>query len=239
VVRNATRSGFICDNQSVNSSVNLVVDVTIYGGCADQGLLVGANVTSSTFRAVIASIYGIGAIESEQSGSLRQRGNSYTIISKNCGLQSCVIGGDSGIWDISSTEDGRTGTQGSSFAVDVKGDHNTLYVGLTDTAPWQVRGIVFRSGADYNRLVSYRYTNTANPLSDSGIGNITVGAVPDTGWTASTGTAAKGAYATYAGQTVSGSYTQTEVQATDNAVKALSQRLKAIEDTLRLAGVIG
>lgn len=60
----------------------------------------------------------------------------------------------------------------------------------------------------------------------------------DTGWTAATGTAAKGAYATYAGQTISDPFVAAEVQATDNAVKALSQRFKALEDAVRAHGLI-
>jgi hypothetical protein len=61
---------------------------------------------------------------------------------------------------------------------------------------------------------------------------------PDTGWTAATGTAAKGAYATYAGQNVSAAYVEAEAQATDDAVKALSERFKALEDSCRAKGVI-
>jgi hypothetical protein len=62
----------------------------------------------------------------------------------------------------------------------------------------------------------------------------------DTGWTAATGTANKGAFATYAGQTHGASYSQSALQALDNATKANSQRLKAIEDALRAThGLIG
>lgn len=60
----------------------------------------------------------------------------------------------------------------------------------------------------------------------------------DTGWTAGTGVANKGAHAAYAGQTVSAAYVQTEAQTTDDAVKANSRRLKAIEDALRAHGLI-
>lgn len=60
----------------------------------------------------------------------------------------------------------------------------------------------------------------------------------DAGWTASTGAANKGAYATYAGHACSVVYVQAEAQATDDAVKAVSQRLKAIEDALRANGGI-
>jgi hypothetical protein len=60
----------------------------------------------------------------------------------------------------------------------------------------------------------------------------------ETGWTASTGVSNKGAHATYAGQTVSAGYVQAEAQATDDAAKANSQRIKAIEDAMRTHGLI-
>lgn len=60
----------------------------------------------------------------------------------------------------------------------------------------------------------------------------------NTGWTASTGVANKGAYAVYAGQVVSNPPTQAQMQALDDAVKALSGRVKALEDTLRANGAI-
>ena len=59
-----------------------------------------------------------------------------------------------------------------------------------------------------------------------------------TGWTAATGTANKGAFATYAGQDVSAAYVEAEVQAIDDACKANSQRIKALEDALRTHGGI-
>lgn len=53
-------------------------------------------------------------------------------------------------------------------------------------------------------------------------------------WVAPTGTAARTTFATYAGQTISNPPTQAEVQAIDNHVKILSQRLKALIDDLQL-----
>jgi hypothetical protein len=61
----------------------------------------------------------------------------------------------------------------------------------------------------------------------------------DTGWTAGTGTANKGAFAAYAGQTHTGSYVQATVQALDDATKAASQRIRAIEAALITHGLIG
>ncbi len=60
----------------------------------------------------------------------------------------------------------------------------------------------------------------------------------ESGWTAGTGTANKGSFATYAGQNVSAAYVEAEAQATDDAVKANSQRIKAIEDALRACFLI-
>ncbi|MCZ8547175.1 hypothetical protein OOJ09_23545 [Mesorhizobium qingshengii] len=58
------------------------------------------------------------------------------------------------------------------------------------------------------------------------------------GWTAGTGTANKGAFASYAGQTHTGAYVQATVQALDDAARNASQRIKAIEDALRVHGLI-
>lgn len=82
------------------------------------------------------------------------------------------------------------------------------------------------SGAVVNVATSYNVAGTK-----------VIGA-RETGWTAGTGTANKGAFATYAGQNVSVGYVEAEAQATDDAVKADSQRIKAIEDSLRTHGLI-
>ncbi|RUW38968.1 hypothetical protein EN739_12050 [Mesorhizobium sp. M2A.F.Ca.ET.017.03.2.1] len=60
----------------------------------------------------------------------------------------------------------------------------------------------------------------------------------ETGWTAGTGTALKGAFASYAGQAHTGAYVQATIQALDNAARDASQRVKAIEDALRNHGLI-
>lgn len=55
---------------------------------------------------------------------------------------------------------------------------------------------------------------------------------PDTGFTQMTGTALKTALATYAGAAHTGAYVQATIQALDDAVKNLSQRVKAHEDAM-------
>lgn len=60
----------------------------------------------------------------------------------------------------------------------------------------------------------------------------------EVGWTASTGIASKGAYATYSAGTASATYTQAELQAVMTALQGVSQRLKAMEDMARTHGLI-
>jgi hypothetical protein len=59
-----------------------------------------------------------------------------------------------------------------------------------------------------------------------------------TGFTAGTGTANKGAFATYAGQTQPSTYSQADIQTLDNAVVAASQRILALEQALASHGLI-
>lgn len=103
-----------------------------------------------------------------------------------------------------------------------------------------------RSGGDGDKAntaltgLDVKVDATTQVIAGSGLtgggaltGNVTLVAKQNTGWTASTGTPAKGAYAVYVGQTVSAGYVQAEAQATDNAIKALAQRVKALEDAMR------
>jgi hypothetical protein len=60
-----------------------------------------------------------------------------------------------------------------------------------------------------------------------------------TGWTAPSGTATRTTFATFAGQTISNPPTQAQVQAIDNHVKILSERVKALIDDLTTHGLLG
>lgn len=68
--------------------------------------------------------------------------------------------------------------------------------------------------------------------------SFTMDAKKNTGWTAATGTANKGAYAAYVSPTISVLYTQAEVQALSDALQAATRRIVALEAALRLNGGI-
>lgn len=71
------------------------------------------------------------------------------------------------------------------------------------------------------------------------IGGVQVVQTRITGWGAPTGTLDRTALASYAGQNVSAIYVEAEAQATDDAVKKVSQELAALLTDLRTHGLIG
>jgi hypothetical protein len=102
----------------------------------------------------------------------------------------------------------------------------------TNSIRWNIgNGVYYNLGSDMG-------ANTVNAVNYYNSGTKVVGNRV-TGWTASTGTAARGAFATFAGQVISASPTQAQVQAIDDHVKVLSQQLKAMKDDLIAHGLIG
>ena len=117
--------------------------------------------------------------------------------------------------------------------------------------------IALRNGAffsnAFNFATSANYQSLSNPLDLTGfaIGDTlsinlynssagatgvdlyvdSIGLVPigDVGWTTGTGVPNQGAFAAYAGQAVGAVYSQAVAQAADDAIKAVSQRLLALE----------
>ncbi|RWI96097.1 hypothetical protein [Mesorhizobium sp.] len=104
----------------------------------------------------------------------------------------------------------------------VYGEKMVLWQGLTLGSP---------AGGD-------KGAGTINISSGYYVAGVKVLGAQATGWTAGTGTALKGAFAAYAGQTHTASYVQATIQALDNAARDASQRVKAIEDALRTHGLI-
>lgn len=175
VVLDAVQTGFIYTNQTTNNSRDNQVRVTVDGGCSAQGVLVSFNCRNSIIDATIQNVDGIGFNEVGGLGANIQQSNTYRVSTRQCGFNSCVIGGAQGVWTISSFEDGQAGAQGDYFAVDVVSGAilNQITLNLKDQTPWHIRGIHFNSGADNNQVASYDYNNrtTGQPYLDDGSGN--------------------------------------------------------------------
>ncbi|EAA9291282.1 phage tail protein [Salmonella enterica subsp. arizonae serovar 41:z4,z23:- str. 01-0089] len=77
-----------------------------------------------------------------------------------------------------------------------------------------------------------------NVTTSYSVGGKKVVGARQTGWTAATGTANKGAFNADLTFSVSDTYTQSEIQAIANALIAERRRTKALEDALRAHGLI-
>jgi hypothetical protein len=119
------------------------------------------------------------------------------------------------------------GSEDGGFAIDLRVNGSLI-------TAWN-----FESGIWYQTATGdNRGAGTINCLDLYRNGVKVVGA-RETGFTAMTGTAEKGALATYAAGTASGTYVSSELQSVMTALQANSRRLKAIEDALFAHGLIG
>ncbi|EIN0892493.1 phage tail protein [Salmonella enterica] len=95
--------------------------------------------------------------------------------------------------------------------------------------------------ADYVSKTATATQSLASPLNVTtsySVGGKKVVGTRQTGWTAATGTANKGAFNADLTFAVSDTYTQSEIQAIANALIAERRRTKALEDALRAHGLI-
>jgi hypothetical protein len=177
-IASCDRTGFIYGNQIApnapgtgNFCENNDIAVRVDGGCSVAGVQIGAKCASGTLSATIANVQGVGIQESRQAAAGdNPRGINYRVTTIRGGRGSCIIGGDSGIWDIISIDDGQSVATGTTWAIDVFGDSNILSVAYQDTAG-KLRGIQFNAGADGTRLLAYTHRGSVQPLADAGIGN--------------------------------------------------------------------
>lgn len=175
-VQNAANTGFLYDNQPANASYANTIRVLVEGGCRDAGALIGANCSDSSLELAIKGVdgFGIHGLPSPMSAP-RHAPNRYVVHTARGGASSCLIEGDGDEWAIRSRLDGRGGTSGGSFAVDVRGSRNRLTLDIADRPPSRIRGLAFRAGASHNSVVRYRHSGLIQDLMDLGENNHLVG----------------------------------------------------------------
>jgi len=166
-VYNATRHGFVYNNQTSNSSYNNIIDVTVIT-CGQIGFVLGANCASSDIAATIINAGYEGMNTGSLSAAFRPSGNIIDLTTRSSQRTGLLLYGTRNTITHHSYLDGRSGSVGSYFATDITGDENKFDVIVEDTSTWQVRGIAIRSGSNNNRIQSFVWTNTDDPLSDSG-----------------------------------------------------------------------
>ena len=153
-------AGFLMGNQPVNSGCyGNIINVAVYGGCVNQGIVVGVKCWSNTITGAVYGATGVGVYEVENATSgLIPGGNTYTVSTSQCGQQSCLIGGNSSSWNITSKQDGGGGAVGDYYAVDVIGTYNQITANISDDDTPKVRGLAIRAAATNNSIVALQTT---------------------------------------------------------------------------------
>lgn len=171
-IHNAKTIGAIFNNQSLNESHNVNVQVTVEGGCTSDGVQIGTNFRNSKIDATVSGVAGIGVREVYiATAANRPGGNRITATTRNCGLQGAKIGGDGSTWDCTSYMDGRSGAVGSAYAIEVDGSGCKYSANVTDSATPRVRGIYLSATSSKNRLTEFVRNGLVFDYQDDGSGN--------------------------------------------------------------------
>ena len=174
-VYNPSVTGLVYNNQTVNTSYSNTINVTVVDGCTNgQGVSIGSNCSDSIINATIRNVTGTGFYVSGASEAFAPRGNKFKVNTFNCGGASTYDDGLYNQYEIASRYDGRTGSPGSVFAVDIHGSFNQFYISVEDTATPQVRGVVLRLGAENNRITDYLSNTTVQNFLNEDTSNTNV-----------------------------------------------------------------
>lgn len=239
---------------SAASTNNRYINCIARGGTATGTFMLEAT------ESVITNC-GSAAVDGDTVGTFQIRGASNVIvgpIGQNVSGNGLTIIGDSNevfypafgvvsgrsVWFQSGSDNNRVygGNLWAGTGVLDSGTGNLVYgsrrrfhgTAAPTTGTWAVGDVILNTAPAANGISHWACTVAGTPGTW-----VEVRAIQkQTGWTAGTGTANLGAFATYAGQNVSAAYVEAEAQATDDATKANSQRIKGIEDALRTAGII-
>lgn len=155
-VYNPNITGFVHNNQTVNTSYANTMNVTVIDGCNNgQGASIGDNVFDSIINISVNNAFGTGVYVNGSAQAYQPRNNQINITTRGCGGMSTYVGGLFNQYKINSRLDGDTGPAGSVFAVDINGSYNQLEINVEDGSTPQVRGVVIRLGAQYNHIVDF------------------------------------------------------------------------------------
>lgn len=168
-------TGFTYNNQSTNFSHSNIINATVIDGCAlGQGVYVGENCVSSELNLAVYSV-AVNGVTVSGGATTPAAGNTFNITTYQNGGPGVYADANSKFnrYNIVSTEDGRSGSPGTYFAVDFDGsDNNQINAVIKEGASSQVRGLVFRSGSTNNALMNLTFdTNLIEVINDLGSEN--------------------------------------------------------------------
>lgn len=151
-------TGFVYDNQTVNSSYSNTINVNVQEGCdSGQGISIGTNCFNSTINANVSNVVGTAVLVGGASLATSPSGNTITVNTYNNGGPAFLDNQYSvyNTYVINSVKDGRSGSAGTSFAVYIYGDYNVITATIKEGSTPQVRGFFFESSSSNNQLAGF------------------------------------------------------------------------------------
>lgn len=173
---NTTRTAFVYSNQTVNKSYANNIEINIYGGCVDQGIVMANNCFNSKITANIRGITGRGMTVAPSAAAYSSTGNNISLTTSDCATGSLYTTqyDNFNIYTVNSVADCTSGVSGSYHALDIYGSNSTFNVNIKGLTVPNGRGFVFRPTASNNYLSSaiMDTTTLVSNLDDQGTGNV-------------------------------------------------------------------
>ena len=173
---NTTKTAFVYSNQTVNKSYANNIELNVYGGCGDQGIVMSDNCFNSTITANIRSVTGKGMVVNPSASAYSSTGNNIMLTTSDCAISSLTTNEyDSyNTYTVRSVADCTAGSAGDNHCVNIYGSNNTFAVNIKGLPVANGRGFIFRSTASNNYLSSFIMDSVGlvTTLDDQGTNNI-------------------------------------------------------------------
>jgi len=188
-LNNIKRIAFMMDNHTDNiapltaqhsENNHFVLDIQNSGNKSrgHYNAIIGCNNFSNVYEITSADSGASGAVllwDTSAGGTFSYPSmyNTFIINSYNSKAHSLnAVCGNYNTFIVNSNNDGRAGSAGKYYAVDINGSHNKISAAIYDSrTPSRVRPIILRTGATDNEII-YCETNSSYPILVSGTSKI-------------------------------------------------------------------
>lgn len=167
-IYDAISIGFVHQNQVGNTSYNNQFNVAVHTS-GSHGVVIGEGVKNSNFTLSTYNTTSNGVILNTATNvPINCIFNINTSSSQQIGLLSYA---NNSIISYTSYLDGRSGSAGSYYALDINGSTSTYSANIYDNSA-QVRGMSLRGSSSDNHIISFNETGTLSGTQDVGTRNI-------------------------------------------------------------------
>jgi hypothetical protein len=166
----------VYSNQTVNKSYANNIEVNVFGGCADQGIVMSDNCFNSKITANIRNITGKGMTVNPTAAAYSPTGNNINLTTSGCATGSLITYEYDSFnsYTVNSIADCTAGGVGDNHSLSIFGSNCTFDVNIKGLTVPNGRGLIFRPTASNNYLSSAIMDDATlvSELEDQGTGNV-------------------------------------------------------------------